>query len=144
MKRIIVMVFGVIVAMAAFAQTKTAAPAPVVPATGPKITWENPKHDFGDITQGEVVEYTYKFTNTGTEPLIITNVSVSCGCTIPKGYPRDPIAVNGKGEIVIAFNSTGKIGNNTKVITIVSNAVNPEAATVSFTTNVLQKPATPQ
>ena len=140
MKRIIVMVFGVIVAVAAYAQTT----ASTVPATGPKITWEQPKHDFGDITQGDVVEHTYKFTNTGTEPLIITNVSVSCGCTVPKGWPRDPIAANGKGEIVIAFNSTGKMGNNAKVITIVSNAVNPEAATVSFTTNVLAKPSTPQ
>jgi hypothetical protein len=70
--------------------------------------------------------------------LIITNVQVTCGCTTPKGWPKDPIPPGAKGEISISFNSTGKIGKQNKVITIVSNAAGT-GNTVSFTTNVLDK-----
>jgi len=41
---------------------------------GPVITWEKLSHEFGDIVQGEKIEHTFKFTNTGTAALIITNV----------------------------------------------------------------------
>ena len=109
---------------------------------GPVITFEKKTHDFGDIQQGDKVEEIYKFTNTGTEPLIITNVQVTCGCTTPKGWPRDPIMPGGKGEIAIAFNSAGKSGKQTKVVTIVSNAVNNDGSQISFTTNIVDK--TPQ
>src|SRR5690242_16603287 len=71
---------------------------------GPVITFEKSTHEFGDMTQGDKVEYTYKFTNTGNEPLLITSVNVQCGCTTPKGWPRDPVAPGAKGELTIAFN----------------------------------------
>ena len=106
---------------------------------GPVITFEKKSHDFGDIFQGDKVEETFKFANTGTEPLIITNVQVTCGCTVPKGWPRDPIMPGGKGELTIAFNSAGKMGKQNKVVTVVSNAVNSDGAQISFTTNVLEK-----
>jgi len=106
---------------------------------GPVISFEKKTHDFGDIFQGDKVEETFKFANTGTEPLIITNVQVTCGCTVPKGWPRDPIMPGGKGELTIAFNSAGKMGKQNKVVTVVSNAVNADGAQISFTTNVLEK-----
>lgn len=112
--------------------------------TGPVITFEKKTHDFGDIVQGDKVEETFKFANTGTEPLIITNVQVTCGCTTPKGWPRDPIMPGGKGELTIAFNSAGKMGKQNKVVTVVSNAVNADGAQISFTTNVLEKKAQTQ
>ena len=108
-------------------------------ANGAVITFEKKSHDFGDILQGDKVEETFKFANTGTEPLIITNVQVTCGCTTPKGWPRDPIMPGGKGEITVAFNSAGKSGRQNKVVTIVSNAVNTEGSQISFVTNVLDK-----
>lgn len=107
--------------------------------SGPAITWEKTSHDFGDMVQGERQEYTFKFRNTGTSPLIITNVQVTCGCTTPKGWARDPIAPGQSSELTIAFNSMGKYGRQNKVVTIVSNAANPEAAQISFTANVLEK-----
>lgn len=106
---------------------------------GPAITWEKTSHDFGDMIQGERQEYTFKFRNTGTSPLIITNVQVTCGCTTPKGWARDPIAPGQSSELTIAFNSMGKYGRQNKVVTVVSNATNPEAAQISFTANVLEK-----
>lgn len=130
-------IFGVL-AVNAFAQS--AEPTKVA---GPYFTWETTSHDFGDIFQGDKVEYTYKFTNTGTEPIVITNVNVTCGCTTPKGWPRDPIPPGAKGEIVVAFNSAGKMGKQNKVVTVISNAAN-ETNQVVFTTNVLQKKTDPQ
>lgn len=107
--------------------------------SGPVIAWEKSTHDFGDMAQGDKVEQTFKFTNTGNEPLVITNVEVTCGCTLPKSWPRDPIMPGSKGEITLAFNSTGKLGKQNKVVTIVSNASNPDGKQIVFTANVLEK-----
>ena len=52
-------------------------------SSGPAITWEKSVYDFGDVVQGDKVEHTFKFKNTGNESLIITNVQVTCGCTTP-------------------------------------------------------------
>lgn len=111
---------------------------------GAVITFEKKTHDFGDIMQGDKVEHTFYFTNTGNEPLIITNVQVSCGCTTPKGWPREPIPPGGKGELTVSFNSAGKNGRQNKPVTVVSNAVNPDGNQITFTTNVLEKNTNPQ
>jgi hypothetical protein len=103
---------------------------------GPIITWETISYDFGEIKQGERVERTFKFSNTGTAPLVITNVEVTCGCTTPRGWPRDPIMPGGKGELTVAFNSVGKYGRQNKVIKVISNSVGDKNQ-VMFTANVL-------
>ncbi len=108
-------------------------------SNGPVISWEKSTHDFGDLVQGDKVEHIFKFKNTGKEALLITNVQVTCGCTTPKGWARDPIAPGQSGEITIAFNSLGKYGKQNKVVTIISNAVNPEGGQISFVANVLDK-----
>lgn len=104
---------------------------------GPVITWKESTYDFGDIRQGDKVEHTYVFTNTGNQPLIITNVQVTCGCTTPKGFPRDPIAPGESGEITVAFNSAGKVGKHNKVVTVISNSVG-KTNQISFSTNILR------
>ncbi len=106
---------------------------------GAIISWEKNSYDFGDIQQGEKVEYRFRFSNTGTEPLIITNITTQCGCTTPKGWPRDPILPGGKGEITLAFNSAGKYGRQNKVATIVSNAVNVGGRQLILSGTVIQK-----
>ena len=108
---------------------------------GPIISWDKNTYDFGDIIQGEKIEHTFKFTNTGSEPLVITNVEVTCGCTVPKGWPRDPINPGGKGEITIQFDSTHKIGRQNKVATIISNASSGNSQ-LTFSVNVLEKKKT--
>lgn len=105
--------------------------------SGPAMTFEEDKHDFGDINQGDKVEHVFEFENTGNEPLIITNVQTTCGCTAPE-WPRDPVAPGQTGKIKVVFNSAGKLGRQNKVITIVSNAKNPTNR-VSIVTNVLPK-----
>jgi len=107
-------------------------------AAGAAITWEKDAHDFGEITEGEKVEHIFKFENTGSEPLVITNVQVTCGCTTPKGWPRDPIAPGKRAELVVQFNSTAKIGRQNKVVTVISNAIKGNSQ-VTFTATVLEK-----
>lgn len=106
---------------------------------GAVITWEKKTYDFGNIVQGDNVEHTFYFTNTGNEPLIITSVDISCGCTTAKGWPRDPVPPGGNGEITVSFSSAGNKGIQKKPVTLVSNAVNPEGNTITFTTTVLDK-----
>ena len=130
MKRIFLLTVIIAIAATVLAQTNK--------ANGPAITWEKSSFDFGDIVQGEKVEHTFKFTNTGNQPLIITNIQVTCGCTTPKGWPRDPIAAGARGEVTIAFSSAGKIGKQNKVVTLMSNAVGRDNQ-VLFEANVMQK-----
>lgn len=106
---------------------------------GAVMTWEAATYDFGEIAQGDKVEHTFRFRNTGNEPLIITNVQVTCGCTTPKGWARDPIGPGQSGELTIAFNTAGKFGKQNKVVTIVSNAINSEGRQVSFSAEVVIK-----
>lgn len=105
---------------------------------GAVIAWESQTFDFGDIHQGEKVEHTFTLINQGSEPLVITNVQVTCGCTVPKGWPRDPIAPGEKATILVAFNSAGKFGRQNKVVTIVSNSVSGSNQ-ITFSANVLEK-----
>jgi len=86
----------------------------------PVISFDKKIWDFGTITDGEVVEHTFRFTNTGNNDLIISNASASCGCTIPE-WPKEPIAPGEKGEIKVEFNSNGKKDMVTKDITILAN-----------------------
>ncbi len=101
----------------AFAQTATTKTA--------KIDFKEKSYDFKEIKEGETVEHKFVFTNTGDAPLLLTNVSTTCGCTAPS-WPREAIAPGEKGEILVKFNSTGKSGVQNKVITIFSNAANAQ------------------
>lgn len=134
MKKYLIVMFCAVLAVSAYAQQAKPVAAK---ENGPVLTFEKNTHDFGDIVQGDKVEQLFKFTNTGNEPLIITNIQVTCGCTAPE-WPRNPIMPGGKGEIKIAFNSAGKIGRQNKTVTVVSNAVN-DGNTISFVTNILSK-----
>ncbi len=77
--------------------------------------------NFGKIKDGEIVEYNFRFKNTGSKPLIITNASASCGCTIPE-KPEAPIPTGDTGFIKVKFNSAGKAGMVHKNVTVSSNA----------------------
>ena len=128
MKKIAGVFLGLMLVFGAYAQDKT---------NGATITFKEDTHDFGDIQQGDKVQHVFTFENTGNEPLIITNVRVTCGCTAPQ-WPRDPIAPGQEGEITIQYNSTGKMGRQNKVITVESNAVNKDNK-MTIITNILPK-----
>lgn len=78
-------------------------------------------YNFGTVTEGEKVTYNFRFKNSGTKPLIITNTSASCGCTVPE-KPDKPVLPGETAFIKVVFNSKGKVGHNEKTITVLSNA----------------------
>ncbi len=109
------------------ANNATPTPQPVQPQTppppsGPKtnMTFDSPSFDFGTVKEGEKVEHTFKFKNTGKEPLVISNAKGGCGCTVPQ-WPREPIAPGAASEIKVVFNSQGKAGKRNQAVTITAN-----------------------
>ncbi|HEV7348669.1 DUF1573 domain-containing protein [Telluribacter sp.] len=76
--------------------------------------------DFGTIKEGDIVEKKFRFRNEGEFPLIINNVTASCGCTIPE-WPREPIAPNEEASILVRFNTKGKPGPQVKTVTVYAN-----------------------
>lgn len=105
--------------------------------SGPVITFKENSKDFGDIIQGQQVSHTFVLTNTGKQPLIISNVAATCGCTVPS-WPKEPVAPGKSAEIKVSFNSTGKVGKQNSVVRIYSNASEP-IEKVSLISNVLTK-----
>jgi hypothetical protein len=108
---------------------------------GPNVSWDASTHDFGDVKEnGGKVTHKFIFTNTGNEPLVITNVRPSCGCT-SSDYTKEPIAPGDKGYVSAAFDPNRRVGKNSKSITVTTNG-NPPTTTLRFTVNVLAKPKT--
>jgi hypothetical protein len=85
--------------------------------------FENELIDYGKISQNSNGERVFVFTNIGTQPLIITSIQSSCGCTVPK-KPEKPIMPGEKGEIKVSYD-TKRMGGFSKQITIISNAKEP-------------------
>lgn len=84
------------------------------------ISFDKTEHDFGNLLQGEVVTYSFHFTNTGNAPLIISNVKTSCGCTAGD-FPREPIAPGKDGIIKATYDSKGHHGFQTRTLTVIAN-----------------------
>lgn len=103
----------------------------------PKFAFEESSYDFGSITEGDVVEHVFKFTNTGEAPLVIQSASASCGCTVPS-YPREPVAPGESGEIQVKFNSANKPGIQNKTVSITANT-NPTITRLTIKSNVMPK-----
>ncbi|SET00432.1 DUF1573 domain-containing protein [Hymenobacter actinosclerus] len=93
---------------------------------GPQIQFEESKYEFGAVPTGAVVDHTFKFKNVGTQPLVISNIGVTCGCTTPE-WTREPIMPGRSGTVVAKFNTAGKYGMQNKVLTIESNSVGGNA-----------------
>jgi len=91
-------------------------------ATGPVISFEELTHDFGTVKQGVPVVYDFVFTNTGKQPLLLSEPRSSCGCTVPS-YPKEPIMPGQKKTIKITFDAE-KTGDFSKQVNILSNAEN--------------------
>ena len=90
----------------------------------PVITFDEMVHNFGNVTEGEKVEYSFKFTNTGDKDLLITDASSSCGCTVPD-WPKEPLRPGKSAYMKVVFNSAGKSGFTEKEITIKANTNPP-------------------
>jgi hypothetical protein len=96
------------------------------------------KHDFGKIPQGTPVTTIFEFTNVGKEPLILTEVRPTCGCTIAD-YTKTPVKGGDKGTIKITYNAAVAAPFN-KTIVVTSNAKTPQKY-LNIVGEVVAKPA---
>ncbi|RRQ47762.1 MULTISPECIES: DUF1573 domain-containing protein [Maribacter] len=112
MKKIVLVLFVGLVTMSLKAQDNAA-----------KIEFKSETVDYGEIEKGTDGVRVFEFTNTGSAPLIISDVRSSCGCTIPK-KPEDPIMPGKTGEIQVKYD-TNRVGPIRKAITVTSNADTP-------------------
>jgi len=118
--------------------TATAVTAGAVPvADAAVMTFEKDSYNFGSITQGEKVYYSYKFKNTGKSPLIVLNATATCGCTVPE-VPKEPVKPGDEGVIKVVFDSNGKQGMQDKTVTVTSNA-QPTIAQLHLTGEVKEQ-----
>ena len=125
-----------------FASMVMALAAVAMMAQQPVITFEKTDHDFGKINEADgKVTTIFTFKNEGMEPLVLSNVRASCGCTTPK-WPRQPIEPGQTGEITVTYNPNGRPGRFTKTVTITSNATEPTKR-VTIKGEVIPKPAKP-
>ncbi len=117
-------------------QSALTVPPPLdIPLTS--VAFPKMEHDFGTVTQGEKVKTKFRFTNTGSENLVITNATGSCGCTVPE-YPKEPIAPGKSGEILVEFDSGGKEGEQAKTVTVEANT-EPRQTILTVKSNIVGK-----
>ena len=101
----------------------------------PRIAWADTVHDLGNVPQGAKAYYSFKFRNVGDAPLVIGNVSTSCGCTV-SDYPHQPVAPGDSAAIEVRFDSKGRRGRFAKTITVITNA-DPPRHVLKITGNVV-------
>jgi hypothetical protein len=134
-----------IIALAVFAAAPMFAQSPGISlqatempkAGGPQLTLTSDVIDYGNIKKGANGEREFVFTNTGTEPLIISNAQGSCGCTVPT-WPKEPIMPGQKSAIKVKYD-TNRVGNFTKYVTLTTNAAGQESLRLTIKGNVEQE-----
>ena len=107
--------------------------------TGPEITFKTTSYDYGDIAIKSDGTYSFEFTNTGNEPLILSKPRSSCGCTVP-AWPKEPILPGESNKIKVTYN-TSKAGAFNKTVTVYSNAKNKSAIVLRIKGKVVKEPA---
>jgi hypothetical protein len=100
--------------------TDNTKPIKEVPLT--TVQWLDSSLQFTKIKEGTLVDISFRFLNTGTNPLVFSNVVASCGCTIAE-KPELPIQPGKQGAIKATFNSSGRVGMNHKTLTAYLNTI---------------------
>jgi hypothetical protein len=120
MKKIILMVGIAVCSVAAFTNLCAKSIHPIVRIwDNAAFNWAQTLFDFGAIKQNVPVTHTFKFTNNGDDPLIISSVQASCGCTVTD-YSKDPVSPGGEGYVKATYNAAN-IGVFNKTVTVNAN-----------------------
>ena len=115
MKQLITILFIGLISLSVNAQDKVA-----------KIEFKTDTIDYGTIEKGSNGVRVFEFTNTGNAPLIISNVSSTCGCTVPS-WTKEPVMPKATGKIEVKYD-TNRVSPIRKTITVISNADTPTVA----------------
>ncbi|MEY8761201.1 DUF1573 domain-containing protein [Chryseobacterium tongliaoense] len=119
-------------AVAPVSETPAVAPVSNQPLTSIALSESN--FNFGNIKKGDKVEHIYEITNTGTNPLVISEVKPGCGCTVPE-FTKEPVLPGKKGKITLHFDSTNFDGNVNKFADVYAN-VDKAPIKLTFTANI--------
>ena len=104
-----------------------------------QIQWLDSTHqELGKITEGGVVEITWRFKNAGNKPLIISNVNASCGCTVAE-KPEEPVAAGAESVIKAKFDSKDRSGAQRKDVYVLANTSGTDTHHLSFALEVQKK-----
>jgi hypothetical protein len=134
--RRVVIVIGIVVLLASCKNTSTPGSSAAIDSTSaPYIYFKEDSHDFGKVTQGEEVSYTFVFENRGKSNLVIKDVQTSCGCTVPR-YEQKPVPPGKAGTVELVFHTAGKAGTVKKTAKVISNA-NPDEKMLTIFCEVL-------
>ncbi len=105
------------------------------------IEWlDSVTRNYGTIAEGEKLNVSFRFRNTGTSPLVIGRVTPSCGCTVAE-QPQKPIAPGQEGEIRATFNSQDRVGINHKTLSVNANTKSVQNYALKFIVQVDKKPS---
>lgn len=110
---------------------------PADPASLGVFEFSEIEYDFGTIPEGKVVEHLFKFTNNGQAPLVISNITASCGCTSPD-WTKAPVKPGEEGFVKVVFNSTAKSGSQSPTVSIQANT-NPTVTRLRLKGSVTPK-----
>ncbi|HVM88315.1 MAG TPA: DUF1573 domain-containing protein [Puia sp.] len=103
------------------------------------IQWlDSTSKNFGKISEGQKLEVSYAFKNTGNKPLVISRVQPSCGCTVAE-QPSEPIAPGAQGVVKASFNSEGRTGINHKTLYVYANTKGSQQQDLQFVVEVEKK-----
>ncbi len=130
-------VWAVVVAVAFSAQSFAQTPAKVV---GPKISFDKETHDYGTIYVNGDGNCAFTFTNTGTEPLILSDVRAGCGCTVPE-WPREPVLPGKSAVIKVKYTTVSTPHQINKSIVVTSNSVDNSTVVLRIIGQVVQPPS---
>ena len=109
------------------------------PSTLGVFQFSEMEYDFGTIQEGKVIERVFNFTNNGQAPLVISNITASCGCTSPD-WTKAPVQPGETGFVKVVFNSAAKSGAQSPTVTIQANT-NPSVTRLSMRGSVTPKTA---
>jgi Protein of unknown function (DUF1573) len=103
------------------------------------IEWlDSINQNLGKINEGQQLEVTYRFRNSGDKPLVITNARASCGCTVIDP-PKEPITPGEVGKIRAKFDSKDRQGEQHKDIYVSANTKPSNNMVLSFRVEVIKK-----
>ena len=95
--------------------------APSTTLTPENLAFKTDTHDFGNVQESGDIEFDFEFKNTGKEPIILSAVTASCGCTAPS-WSKEPVLPKKSSVIKAVYHTQGRVGPFNKAITVVSNA----------------------
>jgi len=107
---------------AAIIRNPVQADQPTDSSQAAQLTFEQTIFDFGEVEEGDIVEHTFSFENTGAVPLLISDARSTCGCTVPE-WPQEAIAPGEEGVINVRFDTNQKMNQQSKPITITANTL---------------------